>query len=94
MADADSIVMYGLLAVVVEFAVLAFLAKKISDELAASLGGVSTRLERLRGLIERIDSERQAAAAASSKKVGRLALEKIFSEAIDFISAMLSKRPA
>ncbi len=91
MADVDAIVVYGTLAVALVLAALAFWAKKISDDLERKLYDTESRVERLRGLIERIDSERKAAAEASNSKVGRQAMERIFSETLDFINATLPR---
>ena len=94
MADIDAIIVFGGVFVLALLAVLAFLAKKTSDNVEKRLFDVNGRLMRLSGLIDRIDGERRAAVAASEKKVGRVALEKIFSEAIDFISEMRRKENA
>lgn len=92
LADVDAIAVYGTLIVAIVLAAAAYSAKKVSDEMERKLSEVEGRLQRLQTLIERIDSERKAAAEASNKKVGRAALEKIFSETLDFINASFGRR--
>lgn len=91
MADVNSIVFFGVLFLGVEFAALAFLAKKTSDEVESKLSQAKTRAEKLGFMVDKLDEERVKTREESEKKVGRLALEKIMSEAIDFVSSMKRK---
>ncbi|MFQ5405934.1 MAG: hypothetical protein ACE5DI_02130 [Candidatus Micrarchaeia archaeon] len=85
------LILLGLVAIAVEFVVLAFSAKSVVEQTARRLHAIDSEVKKLHVHLDKIDEEKEKVGQSVTKKVGKIAFEKMVSEALDFLKA---RRPA